>query len=254
MFEIILLILIILLGGAAVGFVSYQRNQKLADAFQRELDEETDNQTFHSRFDAVLSESESQIDTDSIANEPHINLNLTDLDENSASDIASELAEADDIPAETPVPEQDWDLVIALTVMAPADRLFTGRAVKNALDNQDMHFGEMQIYHRFSLGSRKQSLFSIANIIDPGTFLPAELISMKTPGILLFARLPGPANGLTVLDAMVECATQMAEQLDGIVCDEQRQPLTESTLERLRNQIFELNLTLQEENRTYDDL
>ena len=112
----------------------------------------------------------------------------------------------------------------------------------------------MQIYHRFTLGSRKQSLFSVANIVDPGTFLPAELISMKTPGVLLFARLPGPVNGLAVLDAMLDCARQMAEQLDGVVCDEQRQPLTEQTLEALRSRIFELNLNLQNDVRPYDDL
>jgi cell division protein ZipA len=90
--------------------------------------------------------------------------------------------------------------------------------------------------------------------VDPGTFLPAELISMKTPGVLLFARLPGPVNGLAVLDAMLDCATNMASQLDGIVCDEQRQPLTDDTLEAMRSRIFELNLNLQNDARPYDDL
>lgn len=250
MLEIIVLIIVVLLGFAVVGFVSHQRNQKLASQFERELDhDEAGGSDFHARYDAVLSR-----DDDIEIGDDLITLDGEKPRTKPQPDIQPELAEPV-IPAQTQptAPEPDWDLVIALTVMAPKDRLFTGRAVKNALDNQDLHFGEMQIYHRFTLGSRKQSLFSAANIVDPGTFLPAELISMKTPGILLFARLPGPVNGLAVLDAMLDCARQMAEQLDGVVCDEQRQPLTDQTLEAIRARIFELNLNLQNDARPYDD-
>lgn len=250
MLEIIILIFVVLLAIAVAGFVSYQRNQKLANDFERELDhDDADSSDFHARYDAVFTRDDD-VDYDD-------NPVTLDGEKPSAApqpDMAPDVAEpVIPEPPEPAPPEPDWDLVIALTVMAPQDRLFTGRAVKNALDNQDLHFGEMQIYHRFTLGSRKQSLFSVANIVDPGTFLPAELISMKTPGILLFARLPGPVNGLAVLDAMLDCATQMAEHLDGVVCDEQRQPLTDQTLESIRARIFELNLNLQKDARPYDD-
>lgn len=251
MLEIIILIIVVLLAIGVVGFISHQRNQKLASDFERELDQDdAASEDFHARYDAVLSRNDDEVD---------VGDDLITLDgEKPRSKVApeTESAVAEPVipePVEPTPPEPEWDLVIALTVMAPKDRLFTGRAVKNALDNQDLHFGEMQIYHRFTLGSRKQSLFSVANIVDPGTFLPAELISMKTPGILLFARLPGPVNGLAVLDAMLDCATQMAEQLDGVVCDEQRQPLTDQALESVRARIFELNLNLQKDARPYDD-
>ncbi len=250
MLEIIILIIVVLLAIAVVGFVSYQRNQKLANDFERELDHDDDaSSDFHARYDAVFA-----LDDDVDVDDNPVTLDGEKPQAQVKPQMASETAEPE-IPEQTEPtpPEPEWDLVIALTVMAPKDRLFTGRAVKNALDNQDLHFGEMQIYHRFTLGSRKHSLFSAANIVDPGTFLPAELISMKTPGILLFARLPGPVNGLAVLDAMLDCATQMAEQLDGVVCDEQRQPLTDQTLESVRARIFELNLNLQKDARPYDD-
>ncbi|MEX1199635.1 MAG: cell division protein ZipA [Methylophaga sp.] len=250
MLEIIILIIVVLLAIAMVGFVSYQRNQKLATDFERELDQDdTASSDFHARYDAVFTRDDD-VDYDDNPVTLDGEKPGTEIKPDIAPDVAEPVAPE---PAEPTPPEPDWDLVIALTVMAPKDRLFTGRAVKNALDNQDLHFGEMQIYHRFTLGSRKQSLFSVANIVDPGTFLPAELISMKTPGILLFARLPGPVNGLAVLDAMLDCATQMAEHLDGVVCDEQRQPLTDQALESVRARIFELNLNLQKDARPYDD-
>jgi cell division protein ZipA len=248
--EIIILIIVVLLAIAVVGFVSYQRNQKLAIDFERELDhDDAASSDFHARYDAVFARDDD-VDVDD---------NPVTLDgEKPSPEVKPDIARDVDEPVvpeptEPALTDPDWDLVVALTVMAPKDRLFTGRAVKNALDNQDLHFGEMQIYHRLTLGNRKQSLFSVANIVDPGTFLPAELISMKTPGILLFARLPGPVNGLAVLDAMFDCATQMAEHLDGVVCDEQRQPLTDQALESVRTRIFELNLNLQKDARPYDD-
>ena len=252
MLEIIILIIVVLLAFAVLGFISYQRNQKLASEFERELDhDDAASGDFDARYDAVFARD----DADDSYNDDTITLDGEKPRTKSQSPVQTTFAEPEFQTENEPLPaEPDWDLVIALTVMAPKDRLFTGRAIKNALDNQDLHFGDMQIYHRFTLGSRKQSLFSVANIVDPGTFLPAELISMKTPGVLLFARLPGPVNGLAVLDAMLDCARQMAEQLDGVVCDEQRQPLTEQTLEALRSRIFELNLNLQNDVRPYDDL
>ena len=42
--------------------------------------------------------------------------------------------------------------------------------------------------------------FSVANIIEPGTFNPQDDATMNTPGVLMFAKLPGPVNGLTLFD------------------------------------------------------
>jgi len=249
-FEIIVVIIVVLIALIIGGWVTHQRNQRLANSFEQELDsaDPRDRAEFHQRFDAVFDQLQDNAVT---ADHPEPFIKLED------DDIAQSSSETDEIdePAspEAAPAEPEWDLVIALTVMAPEGRLFTGRAIKNALDNQDLHFGEMQIYHRFHAGNRKQPVFSAANIIDPGTFLPAELISMKTPGLLLFARLPGPINGMAVFDALMDAAHGIAEQLDGIVCDETRTPLTEAKIEALRGQIFELNISLQKERPDYDD-
>lgn len=253
MFEIIVVILIVLIALIIGGWVTHQRNQRLANSFEQELEsaDPRDRAEFHQRFDAVFAQLQDTAEEEDNS-EPFIT-----LDENEAARPAPAVHKLDDsneaVHAAAPPAEPEWDLVIALTVMAPQGRLFTGRAIKNALDNHDLHFGEMQIYHRFHAGNRKQPVFSAANMIDPGTFLPAELISMKTPGMLLFARLPGPMNGMAVFDALMDTAHGIAEQLDGIVCDETRTPLTEAKVEMLRGQIFELNISLQKERPDYDD-
>ncbi|MDF1588479.1 MAG: cell division protein ZipA [Gammaproteobacteria bacterium] len=143
----------------------------------------------------------------------------------------------------------DWDMVIAFTVMAQQGHKFVGGDLKSVLDRLNLSFGEMNIYHRMTAGVHKQSLFSIANIIDPGTFDPKDSASMTTPGVVIFAKLPGPVNGLTLFDDVLETAQYLAEKLDGVLCDEARNPVTPNTLEAMRSRIFSLNLSLQTEQQ-----
>lgn len=252
MFEIIVLIIVVLIALIIGGWVTHQRNQRLANSFEQELEstDPRDRAEFHQRFDAVFEQLQDNAATTENA-EPFITLEDNETQTTQSTQETVTVHTTTD--ASDPLVEPEWDLVIALTVMAPKGRLFTGRAIKNALDNQDLHFGEMQIYHRYHAGNRKQPVFSAANIIDPGTFLPAELISMKTPGLLLFARLPGPINGMAIFDALMDAAEGIAEQLDGIICDDNRSPLEEAKVETLRSQIFELNLSLQKDRPDYDD-
>lgn len=151
-------------------------------------------------------------------------------------------------------PNKDGDdMVIALTIMAADAARFSGKAVKAGLDSLNLQFGDLQIYHRFTSGSYKHSIFSVANILDPGTLLPDEFISLTTPGLLIFARLPGPVNGLVVFDDLLETAQSLTERLGGILCDDARQPISDSRLETMRSQIFNLNFALHNENNDYSN-
>lgn len=145
------------------------------------------------------------------------------------------------------------DLVIALTIMAPENERFAGRAVKAALESSNLHFGDLQIYHRFTAGARKQSIFSVANILDPGTLLPDKFISLTTPGLLIFARLPGPVNGLAMFDDLLETAQSLTEKLGGTLSDDTREPISESRLEAMRSRIFNLNFAIHNENHDYSN-
>ena len=145
------------------------------------------------------------------------------------------------------------DLVIALTIMAPENERFAGRAVKAALESSNLHFGDLQVYHRFTAGARKQSIFSVANILDPGTLLPDKFTSLTTPGLLIFARLPGPVNGLAMFDDLLETAQSLTEKLGGTLSDDARQPISESRLEAMRSRIFHLNFAIHNENHDYSN-
>lgn len=247
MFEIILLSVVVLVALVIGGWYTHSRQQQRAQEFERELDrfDEADNSDFHARFDSVFAQ-----DTVELTDAPRVHLGSHDLDNVDDFDEPELDEDFEDAEAED---EPDWEMVVALTIIAPESQMFTGRAIKSALDQQEMHFGDMQIYHRYTVNNRRQTLFSVANILDPGTLLPDQLISMKTPGLLLFARLPGPVNGLTVFESMLDTAQQLTAYLGGILCDEKREPITDKHLEGVRNRIFELNLSLQAGNKSDDD-
>ena len=168
---------------------------------------------------------------------------------------AATIEPAEPIQTESSAPRKaDDDLVIALTIMAPENVRFSGKAVKAALDSLNLHFGDLQIYHRYTAGTRKQSIFSVANILDPGTLLPDSFVTLTTPGLLIFSRLPGPINGLALFDDLLDTAHAMTEKLGGILCDDSRQPISQDRLEAMRSRIFDLNFALHtEQNNDYSN-
>ena len=241
MFEIILLSIIVLAAVIVGGWYHHFRQQQLAHEFEREMDrfDSAQNDDFQQRFDSVFAQ-----DSAALSDSSRAELENDEFDDYVVDEVGSDDREED---------TDDWEMVVALTIMATESQMFTGRAIRQALEKQEMRFGDMQIYHRYSLNNRRQILFSVANILDPGTLLPDQLVSMKTPGLLVFTRLPGPINGLSIFDSMLETAQELTSYLGGTLCDEKREPITDIHLESMRNRIFELNLSLQAASKSDDD-
>lgn len=248
MLEIIVLTIVIVLAFIAASWYTNQRSQQRAREFERELEiEDTDtDDSFQQRFDALFDQELQDQDA-----ETSVEQRLTDtgIAEPGLFDETAVTKNATIAPQDEPIVEpQDWDLVIAFTIMAPESKAFTGKAVKAALEQHDLHFGDMQIYHRQTAGSQKQTLFSVANILDPGTLLPDRFVSMTTPGLLIFAKLPGPVNGMALFDDLLDTARGMNEQLGGVLCDETREPVSDALLESMRARILEYQMAAQAES------
>lgn len=147
----------------------------------------------------------------------------------------------------------DWDLVIAFTILAAEGQKFSGLDLKAALKNLSFQHGDMQIYHRMTPGIHKKPLFSVANIIEPGTFDPQNDVTLNTPGVLMFAKLPGPINGLALFDDLLETAQSLTDKLNGTLCDQSKQQVNQNILEAMRSRILKMNLTIQAEQSQYDN-
>jgi cell division protein ZipA len=150
--------------------------------------------------------------------------------------------------AETPAPPPppvylQPDKVVTLFVLAPSGVPFPGSFLMDAMSDARLQYGDMQIFHRQEEDKDgRRTLFSVANIVEPGTFDPEVMENFSTPGLVLFLTLPGPFDAVRAFDAMVEAARSLAGSLKGTVCDATRSVLTNQTIGHLREDIIDFQL------------
>jgi|GEM_PF-3599370 len=126
----------------------------------------------------------------------------------------------------------DMDDVITLTVMSINSRPFAGYDLIKALEENHLHHGEFDIYHRHKYKNGKGPLyFSVASVVNPGVLDPKSLGTLSTPGLALFMRLNNRKHDRIVFKQILATAHQLAKSLGGVVCDTKRVPLREATLQ-----------------------
>ena len=137
-------------------------------------------------------------------------------------------------PARATAPPRQKILALRL-VGAAASARFPGDALRAALDAEGLVFGRYHIFHREL--DDQQLLFSVASLIEPGSFELRDMAQQEFPGVSLFAVLPGAVPGTQVLDELVACARRLASRLNGVLQDERRQPLTALRLMEIRDEL-----------------
>jgi len=252
----ITLIAIFLFGAfIAVAWYSKYRSTKareellLDDQPYRDLDED--------EFAAILEEEIHQQhlnQSSSVDDEPEVTIS-TDIQVDDevapqidSNNVASEIEAPQKEEFTEPKYQQEWQMSLVFTVMAEPEKFLDGLEIQRVLEQLDMQFGEMQLFHRYLVSSKKQILFSAANVVEPGTLVPDQFDILQTPGLLLFANLPGALNGLLLFDEILDAANQLAEQLDGVICNDQREPMTQKDIEAMRSKILNFNMSMQSES------
>jgi cell division protein ZipA len=144
-------------------------------------------------------------------------------------------------PREAPPAEMPEE-VFALHVMAPRDAPFAGPDLLVAFEAAGLGWGEMEIYHHPGRDGSGR-LYSLANMVKPGTFDPRHMGDFTSPGLALFMGLPGPAEPMAAFDAMLAGARGLAVRLGGEVRDDRRNVLTQQTIQSYRDRIAEFERT-----------
>jgi cell division protein ZipA len=150
----------------------------------------------------------------------------------------------DDAPATAPkAPPAEPDKVVTLFVMAPTGVPFPGSFVFEAMETAGLQYGDMEIFHcPDSRTGGSVPLFSVANMVEPGTFDLSAIATFTTSGLVLFLQLPGPADPVQAFDKMVEAARSLADSLGGTVCDATRSVLTNQTIGHMREDVIDYQL------------
>lgn len=130
-----------------------------------------------------------------------------------------------------------------MNVMAFKGETFNGTHLLDILLKCGMRYGDMNIFHRYSDAKGEGALlFSMANMVKPGTFDLDTMDQFETPGVSLFMTLPLDADSMQSFDLMVDTARSIAEALDGELKDEQRSVMTRQTIEHCRQRIRDFEL------------
>ena len=155
------------------------------------------------------------------------------------------------VSAETKLSDSSGDVVepiqpaeiVVINVMSRDGYTFSGDDLLQVLINAGLKFGEMNIFHK-RLGNDSKSLlvFSVANILNPGTFDLNNLDSFSTLGISLFLALPTAINNMDAFEQMLAVAQQVGSTLDGELKDDHRNVMTTQTIEHYRQRISDFEL------------
>lgn len=159
---------------------------------------------------------------------------------NQAGSQSTHLKEEARHEAEAAGPEpQD---VLVLHVTAKDNEEFNGAELLPCLLTLNFKFGDMNIFHRHQDNAGKGPvLFSLANMVKPGVFNPDNMEQFCTQGVVLFMTLPCHGDALMNFSIMLNCAHQIADDLNGQVLDGSREVWLGSTkqayLQRIKNQL-----------------
>lgn len=114
------------------------------------------------------------------------------------------------------------------------DQKFNGTDLKTAFDAHGYKFGKMAIYH---CSHDKKKVFSVANLVKPGSFDIGNMSTFTTPGITLFMRLPVALDADVAFDFLIREATELAHELGGQLRDAERSTLSKQTIQHMREDI-----------------
>lgn len=135
--------------------------------------------------------------------------------------------------------EPDLQEVLVINIMA-RESDFRGPDLKRVLESCGFRHGDMNIYHRFEQHTgRGTLLFSAANVVEPGVFHADQMDQLRTPGICIFMKLPGPRRPIHAFDLLMDSSRKIANLLDADIKDEHHNLMRQQTAEHYRQRVLD---------------
>ena len=122
--------------------------------------------------------------------------------------------------------------LLQFSLIALADEGFNGGTLNTAFEKVGLVYGSMQIYERIDAENRVD--FSVASIVEPGVFPETDKASFYCPGIVFFMQPNEVGNAARVFEDFIDTIQSLKEDLNGTIWDNQRQELTQETINAFR--------------------
>lgn len=128
----------------------------------------------------------------------------------------------------------DVDIAIGLSVVARTGQMFQGTTIRAMAEaaglklkpDGQFHFEDAQGVAQFTLDNQ-----------DPEPFFSDTIKNLTTTGVTFLLDVPRASGGLSAFDRMVQMTKKFAGTLDGIIVDDNRQPLNDNGLDAIRRHL-----------------
>lgn len=161
---------------------------------------------------------------------------------------ADEVQEPAPSMEKTPAPEKpatDPMDVLILNVVGEDGGELDGATLLPVLLTLGFKFGDMNIFHRHvDPAGQGPVLFSLANMVNPGTFDIDNMEQFTTTGVSLFMTLPHDNGNMETFNKMLNAAAKIAEEFNGQVLDGDRSTLTKQSTQLYVQRIREVERKL----------
>jgi len=212
----------------------------ITDEYQGEVEPELET---HGESEPDLSSKHDDV----VTSDDELSHELDQLSDLVAAESTLSLDQTEQMPLfsndepEEPVLTSDAESKVIIINLASRRSGFNGEDVLSAAVDVGLEPGEMNIFHHHSDTQREKrvSLFSMASMVEPGTFPLDNMDEFVTPGLTLFLQISGAQGGLALYDEMLIAAEKLAEHLDGELQDETHCTLTHQAIEFQREAIIE---------------
>jgi len=128
--------------------------------------------------------------------------------------------------------------LVIMHVMARRPSKFDGKAILKLTKELDLELDDMHIFNKnVERFSGKKAIYSVVNMVKPGTFDVDRMHEFQTPGLSFILSLPGPEDGLRAFNIMLDDAKKISERLNGDLLDESRNRLNPQMTSHLQEDI-----------------
>jgi cell division protein ZipA len=134
------------------------------------------------------------------------------------------------------IQQEDPPEILVIHLMAAKGEVCSGQLLLDTVVSLGLRYGNMKIFHRHtSEDGSGPVLFSMANLLNPGTFDLTTIAQQEMVGVTLFMAPSDLDKPSEVFDLMLDVAEQMAAKLQLNIMDETRSSMTKQTIDHYRH-------------------
>jgi hypothetical protein len=126
------------------------------------------------------------------------------------------------------------DVAIGINIVAGEGMVFAAARIRALAEDAGLKLEPDGVFRLRD--DRRQPVFTLDNH-EPAPFLPERIKSLTTSGLTLLLDVPRVADAEAALDRMFEIGKRLAAELGGRLVDDNRSPLGDASLAKIRRQM-----------------